>query len=86
MLKALEKTFGYVFTAALIGLAAQYHSAAFAYASVISLLVTLGRETFSQILEVRVIKNTMPEEGKKKMTELETRVTNIELGIQRRGF
>lgn len=84
--KAVERNFGYLFCTKLIVLAAIFHSAPFAYAAVLALLVTLVKEVFAGILDARIVKNTMPEEGKKQLNELAARVTNIELGIQRRGF
>lgn len=80
------KFFSYLVTTKLIVLAAIFHSAPFAYAAVISLLLTLGREAFTLYMDSRTFKNALPDEAKKKIHELEARVTSIEMGIRQRGF
>lgn len=84
--KLLERNFGYLLTTKLIVLSAVFHSPAFAYAAVLGLVVTLFKEVFDRYMESKVFKSTMPDEAKKRLQDIETRITSIELGIQRRGF
>lgn len=85
-IKGLEANYGYLLTTKLIVLAAWFRSPAFAYAAVLALVVTLGKEVFSSVMDAKVFKNTLPEEAKKRLQDMEARVTSIEVGIQRRGF
>lgn len=85
-IKGLEANYGYLLTTKLIVLAAIFRSPSFAYAAVFALVVTLGKEAFNSFMDSKVFKNTLPEEAKKRLQDMEARVTSIELGIQRRGF
>lgn len=80
------KYFSYLITTKLIVLAAIFHSAPFAYAAVAALVITLGKESFTLYMDSKTFKNVLPDEAKKKIQELEVRVTSIEYGIKQRGF
>jgi hypothetical protein len=86
MTNHIVRYFPFVVTASLVVASIATGSAAFAYASVLSLAAAMGRETFLAVLESRTAKSTLPDETKRKMDELAARVTTIEVGIQRRGF
>lgn len=85
-LKGLEANYGYLLATKLVILAAFFHSSAFAYAAVTCLLVTLAKEAFNSHLETKTAKSSLPEETKKRIQDIEARLTSIEMGIQRRGF
>lgn len=77
--------FSYLFTASMVALASFFKSAPFAYAAVLGLVITLGKESLDQYAALRASKGSTQEELKK-IRDLEARVTSIEVGIQRRGF
>jgi hypothetical protein len=78
--------FTYVVTAVLLVLAGVFSSAAFAYAAVLSLVITVGQSGYERILANKEVKNDLPEEAKKRLQVLDQRITAIEAGIARRGF
>lgn len=80
------KYFSYIVTSLLLVLAGVYHSPLIALTSVLSLLLTLGREGYERYLESKVFKSEISPEFKARLQAIEQRTTAIEMGIQRRGF
>lgn len=81
------KYFPHVVTVALLVLAGVYKSPAFAYASVLSLLSMVGDKVLEYYKERHAkLNQPLDETVRRKMMDLEARVTTIEYGIKSRGF
>jgi hypothetical protein len=83
----IGKYFPHAITVVLLALAGIYKSPAFAYASVlalISVLVTNIVTLYQDMLKLRTAPTD--ELAKRKMLDLEARVSTIEFGIKQRGF
>lgn len=77
----------YACTGILLGLAGWLKSPAFAYASVLSLLANMVREAMEKkFLAMKDLRISIPEDVKKKITDVESRLSTIEFGIKSRGF
>lgn len=80
------KYFSYIVTSLLLVLSAVFKSPLMAYATVLSMSLTLAREGYERYLEAKVFKSEVPSEFKARIQAAEQRITAIEMGIQRRGF
>jgi hypothetical protein len=78
--------FPYLLTTGLGVTGVVYSSPLWAYAAVASLLVSFAHDAFDRYLDTKSVKTGVPDEAKRRIVDLETRVTTIEVGIQRRGF
>lgn len=76
----------FVVSSVLLALAGVFHSASFAAAAVVSLAIIAVRDSVFEYFLNKQTKSSIPEEVKKKIGDLEIRVTSIEAGIARRGF
>lgn len=75
------------FSIGLLGLSGLFHSPAFAYASVLALVVVLFRDIVEQkVFAVKDIKLTIPDEFKKAINDLGVRLTTLEYERVQRGF
>lgn len=83
----LKKYFPHAVTVVLLALAGVYRSPAFAYASVLSLMVLVS-ENILEYFKERHAKLNQPldEMVQREMRDLKARVTTIEFGIKQRGF
>lgn len=81
-----EKVFSRVLTISLLGLAAYYQSALFAYASVLSLAVGAVQDVYARLVAVREQKPGVPEEVKRALHDMNARVATLEYGVKTRGF
>jgi hypothetical protein len=83
----LSKYFPHAITVILLTLAGLYKSPAFAYAAVLSLVSVLAVnvvDMYQNLIKLRA--TPMDEATKRKITDLEARVSTIEFGIKQRGF
>lgn len=76
----------FIVSTVLLALAGVFHSAAFASAVVASLAIIAIRDSVFEYFLNKQTKSQVPEEVKRKIGDLEARVTSIEAGISRRGF
>lgn len=81
-----EKVFSRVITVSLLGLAAYYNSAYFAFATVLSFAVGAVQEIYSRLVAVREQKPTVSEEVKRAIQDMNARVATLEYGVKTRGF
>jgi len=71
----------------LLALAGVFRSPAFAYASVLAMVALLGNNALESFRAIHEKKNQPVEEAlKKKLVDIEARITTIEYGIKQRGF
>jgi hypothetical protein len=83
----LTSYFAYVVTLVLLALSGVYHSSSFAYAAVLGLAVSLFQEIVKEkVFTMKDIKLSLPDDVKKKLTDLEVRLNTVEYGIKQRGF
>lgn len=82
----IEKYFPHVVSVALLTLGAVQHSAAMAYGAVAVLGFVLAREAWDKAHAEKGVHFALPEDAKRKIQDLEARVTTIEYGIKTRGF
>lgn len=84
----IKLNFSHFVTVALLALAGVYHSAAFAFASVISLGLIVGKEALDVYRDSRKaeVKPGVPDEMRKALQELQARLTSIEYREKTRGF
>jgi integral membrane sensor domain MASE1 len=83
----ISKYFPHAITVILLVLAGVYKSPAFAYASVLALIGVLAAnvvDMYQSLIKLRA--TPMDEATKRKITDLEARVSTIEFGIKQRGF
>lgn len=81
-----EKVFSRTITVSLLGLAAYYQSAYFAFATVLSFAVGAVQEIYSRLVAVREQKPGVPEEVKRAIQDMNARVATLEYGVKTRGF
>lgn len=81
-----EKVFSRLITVSLLGLAAYYQSAYFAYAAVLSFAVGAVQDIYSRMVAVREQKPTVSEEVKRALQDINARVATLEYGVKQRGF
>ncbi len=82
----IEKYFPHLVSMVLLSLGALQHSAAMAYGSVAVLGFVLAKESWDTAHAHKGVQYGLPEEAKKRIQDLEARVTTIEYGIKTRGF
>lgn len=83
----ISKFFPHAVTVILLGLAGVYKSPAFAYASVLALVSVLAMNVISLYQDMLKLRSTPIDElTKRKITDLEARVSTIEFGIKQRGY
>jgi hypothetical protein len=83
----VSKYFPHAVTVILLALAGLYRSPAFAYASVLALVSVLAANVVSLYQDMLKLRSTpLDEVTKRKITDLEARVSTIEFGIKQRGF
>jgi len=83
----VSKYFPHSITVVLLVLAGIYRSPAFAYASVLALVSVLVGNIVAIYQDMLKLRSTPTDElTKRKMTDLEARVSTIEFGIKQRGF
>jgi len=82
----IERFIPHFVSLTLLVLGAVERSAAMAYGAVVTLGLILAREAWDKAHVAKVITTGLPDEAKKKMLDLEARVTTIEYGIRQRGF
>ncbi len=80
-----ERFLPHLVAVSLLVLGAVYKSPAMAYAAVLAVGLVLGREAFEQA-HAEKAPTGVPEDLKRKIVDLEARVTTIEYGIRQRGF
>lgn len=81
-----EALFTHFVTLALLTLSAVYKAPLFAYASVVSLGLSLGKDTYDRIAEAREAKANPDEALKRSLADMNVRVTRLEHGVATRGF
>jgi len=81
-----ERFLPHTVSVTLLVLGAVQHSAAMAYGAVLTLGLILAREAWDKAHVVKATNPGLPEDAKKKILDLEARVTTIEYGIRQRGF
>jgi hypothetical protein len=82
----VEKYLPHTISVTLLGLGAGQHSAAMAYGAVVVIGLILARDAWDKAHVAKVITTGLPDDAKKKILDLEARVTTIEYGIRQRGF
>jgi capsule polysaccharide export protein KpsC/LpsZ len=82
----VEKYIPHFVSLTLLVLGAVEKSAAMAYGAVVTLGLILAREAWDKAHVAKVITTGLPDEAKRKIQDLEARVTTIEYGIKQRGF
>ena len=82
----IERFLPHTVSVTLLVLGAVQHSAAMAYGAVLTLGLILAREAWDKAHVVKAPSSGLPDEAKRKIQDLEARVTTIEYGIKRRGF
>jgi hypothetical protein len=82
----IEKLFPHFITLTLLVLSAVYRSPLFAYAAVVAMGCTLAYEIIKVRVAALAVKTDVPEELKRHMHDMNTRITTIEYGIKQRGF
>jgi len=83
----VSKFFPHAVTVILLALAGVYKSPAFAYASVLALVSVLAANVVSLYQDMLKLRSTpLDEVTKRKITDLEARISTIEFGIKQRGF
>ena len=82
----IEKYIPHFVSLTLLILGAVQHSAPMAYGAVVTLGLILAREAWDKAHVAKVITTGLPDEAKRKIQDLEARVTTIEYGIKQRGF
>lgn len=83
----VSKFFPHAVTVILLALAGVYKSPAFAYASVLALVSVLAANVVALYQDMLKLRSTpIDEVTKRKITDLEARVSTIEFGIKQRGF
>jgi len=83
----ISKYFPHAVTVVLLVLAGIYKSPAFAYASVLALVSVLAANVVSLYQDMLKLRSIPTDElMKRKVTDLEARVSTIEFGIKQRGF
>ncbi len=81
-----EKIFSYIVITVLLGMAGYYHSAAFAYAAVLSLGISAMYAVYSRLVATKEQKPGLSDETKRLIYDLGTRVATLEYGVKTRGF
>lgn len=83
----ISKYFPHAVTVILLALAGVYKSPAFAYAAVLALVSVLAANVVTLYQDMLKLRSTPVDEAtKRKITDLEARVSTIEFGIKQRGF
>lgn len=82
----IERFLPHAVSLALLVLGAVQHSAAMAYGAVVLVGFILAREAWDKAHAEKGVHVALPEEAKRKIQDLEARVTTIEYGIKTRGF
>ena len=82
----IERFLPHTVSVTLLVLGAVQHSAAMAYGAVVTLGLVLAREAWDKAHMAKPVSSGIPDEVKKKIQDLEARVTTIEYGIKQRGF
>lgn len=82
----VEKYLPHFVSLTLLVLGAVEKSAAMAYGAVVTLGLILAREAWDKAHIAKVVPSGVPEELKKKVLDLEARITTVEYGIRQRGF
>ena len=83
----IREYFPHAVTVVLLALAGIYRSPAFAYASVLALVSVLAANVVALYQDMLKVKTAPTDElAKRKMLDLEARVSTIEFGIKQRGF
>lgn len=82
----IERFLPHTVSVTLLVLGAVQHSAAMAYGAVLTLGLILAREAWDKAHVAKAAPSGLPEEAKRKIQDLEARVTTIEYGIKQRGF
>lgn len=82
----IEHYFPHLIIGTLVVLSALHQSPAMGAAAVVGLGLVLGRDAYEKAKEASNTKVALPEEAKRKIQDLEARVTTIEYGIKQRGF
>jgi len=82
----IERFLPHTVSVTLLVLGAVQHSAAMAYGAVVTLGLVLAREAWDKAHAAKPVSSGLPDEAKKKIQDLEARVTTIEYGIKQRGF
>lgn len=82
----IERVFPHLVTLSLLVLSAAYRSPLFAYGAVVGLGFTLAYNLVKSRYDVLATKSSVPDELKRHIQEMQTRITTIEYGIKQRGF
>ena len=82
----IEKYIPHFVSLTLLVLGAAERSAAMAYGAVVTLGLILAREAWDKAHVAKAAPSGLPEEVKKKILDLEARITTVEYGIRARGF
>ena len=82
----IEKYIPHFVSLTLLVLGAVEKSAAMAYGAVVTLGLILAREAWDKAHVAKPMAPNTPDESKRKVQDLEARVTTIEYGIKQRGF
>jgi len=82
----IERFLPHTVSVTLLVLGAIQRSPAMAYGAVVTLGLILAREAWDKAHVAKVITTGLPDEAKRKIQDLEARVTTIEYGIKQRGF
>lgn len=82
----IERYFPHAVSVSLLTLGALQHSAAMAYGSVAVLGFILAKESWDKAHAEKHVSVALPEDAKRRLQDLEARVTTIEYGIKTRGF
>lgn len=82
----IERFLPHTVSITLLVLGAVQHSAAMAYGAVVTLGLILAREAWDKAHQAKPAASGLPDEAKRKIQDLEARVTTIEYGIKQRGF
>lgn len=82
----IERFLPHTVSVTLLILGAIQHSAAMAYGAVVTLGLVSAREAWDKAHVAKAPASGTTDEAKRKIQDLEARVTTIEYGIKQRGF
>ena len=82
----IERFLPHTVSVTLLVLGAIQKSPAMAYGAVVVIGLILAREAWDKAHVAKVVAPGTPDESKRKIQDLEARVTTIEYGIKQRGF
>lgn len=86
LIELLKAGFPYKVVVALLADAVITHSVPLAYAGVLGLGFIMGKELIEKIKLKQETKFTLPEETRRLIQDLSSRVTTLEFGVKQRGF